>query len=147
MNGDVSAKLHHTALLLPMLAHAAMVLGLYAWLTVARAAAVKRGAASLATFVLGREEPPEVARITRNLANQFELPMFFHAAILVILLADAAGPFDHAMAWIFVAGRLAHTAVQTLGDNVALRGKVFMINVLGVMGLLAHVGLIALRGL
>jgi hypothetical protein len=138
--------LRHTALLLPLLAHAALVAFLYAWLTVARKAAVERGETQLSGFILGRDEPPDVARITRNLANQFELPVLFYVAVLVILMADVAGPYDHAMAWLFVAGRVAHTAVQTTTNDVALRGKVFVINFLGVLGLLAHVALIAIRG-
>jgi hypothetical protein len=135
--------LHHTALLLPLLAHAALVVLLYAWLTFARKAAVERGETQLSGFVLGRDEPPDVARITRNLANQFELPVLFYVAILVIMSADAAGPCDDAMAWLFVAGRVAHTVVQTTTNDVALRGKVFVINFLGVLGLLGHVALIA----
>jgi len=39
-----------------------------------------------------------------------------------------------------------HTLVQTLTDNVPLRGQVFMINALAVLALAAHVALIAFEG-
>src|SRR5215475_12747229 len=73
---------HMTASILwPMLAHIGWVFMIYAWLTVARQRAVKRGQIDYSCFVLGREEPLAVARITRNFANQFELPVIFYALV------------------------------------------------------------------
>jgi hypothetical protein len=138
--------LHHTSLLLPLLAHAALIAFLFAWLTLARKRAVDSGETQWSGFVLGRDEPLHVARITRNLANQFELPVLFYIAALVIMMADAITTFDLAAAWLFVAGRVIHTVVQTTTDDVKLRGQVFMINFIGVLGLLGHVALIAIRG-
>ena len=43
-------------------------------------------------------------------------------------------------AWVFVAGRVIHTLVQTLTDNVQLRGQVFMINFLAVAALAGACG-------
>jgi hypothetical protein len=54
--------------------------------------------------------------------------------------------FDVIAAWVFVAGRVAHTLVQTLTDNVPLRGQVFTINFLAVIALAAHVALLAFEG-
>ncbi len=45
------------------------------------------------------------------------------------------------------AGRVIHTLVQTLTDNVPLRGQVFLINFVGVVVLVGHVVLLALQGL
>ena len=39
--------------------------------------------------MLGREEPLEVARITRNLANQFELPVIFYALVVLLVALGA----------------------------------------------------------
>jgi hypothetical protein len=55
-------------ILWPMLAQIALTFLLYAWLTVARMRAVAKGETSTACFVLGRDEPLHVARVTRNLA-------------------------------------------------------------------------------
>ena len=54
---------------------------------------------------------------------------------------------DLVAAWVFVAGRVIHTLVQTLTDNVPLRGQVFMINFLGVVVLAAHAVLLAFEGI
>src|SRR5262245_324641 len=73
------------SILWPMLAHFALVCLLYAWLTVARLRAVRRGEVDFACFVTGREEPLAIARITRNLANQFELPAMFYALVVLLV--------------------------------------------------------------
>ena len=75
-----------SAILWPMLAHIGLVFLLYAWLTFARTMAVRRGETEYACFLLGREEPLHIARITRNLANQFELPVIFYALVIVLLV-------------------------------------------------------------
>jgi len=135
-----------TSILWPMLAHVGWVCMLYAWLTYARAKAVKRGETSSSVFVLGREEPLEVARITRNLSNQFELPAIFYALVVLLIALGKVTAFDVVAAWVFVAGRVVHTLVQTLTDNVPLRGRVFVINFLAVVALACHVALLALDG-
>lgn len=119
------------ALIVPMAAHVALAAGLYVLLTVARAPAI---------WGIGRRpdgsnpwadiEP----RISANLSNQFEWPLFFHAACL-ILLQLPANRTALVLAWVFVAGRVLHSAVQILSRNVRLRGVVFTVNFLAVLGL------------
>jgi hypothetical protein len=135
-----------SSVLWPMLAHVGLVVALYAWLTFARAAAVKRGEVAYAAFVLGREEPLAVARITRNLANQFELPVIFYAIVVLLIALGRVTTVDVVAAWVFVLGRIVHTLVQTLTDDVRLRGRVFMINFLAILVLVGHVGLLAFHG-
>jgi hypothetical protein len=134
------------SLLWPMLAHIGLTFGLYVWLTMARAGAVKRGEVEYGCFVLGREEPRAVARITRNLANQFELPVLFYAVVVLLVALGRVTAIDVAAAWVFVVGRIVHTLVQTLTDDVPLRGRVFMINFLAIVVLVGHVGMLALAG-
>jgi hypothetical protein len=119
------------ALILPMAAHVALAALLYVFLTIARAPAV---------WGLGRRpdgsnpwagiEP----RISANLSNQFEWPLLFYAACL-ILMQFPSGAAAVTLAWIFIAGRILHSAVQILTRNVRLRGVVFTINCLAVLGL------------
>ena len=129
-----------------MLAHIGWVSVLYVWLTVARQRAVRSGQIESSCFVLGRDEPLEVARITRNLANQFELPLIFYALVVLLVALGQVTLFDVIAAWVFVAGRVAHTLVQTLTNNVPLRGQVFTINFLAAVALAAHVALLAFEG-
>jgi hypothetical protein len=125
-------------LLLPLFAHFGLVVGLYAALTWARLVAVRRGEATKDDFARADGDPPVSARIQRNLANQFEAPTFAWIAALVLILMDRVTTWDILAAWVFLAGRLIHTAVQCSGDNVALRGQVFMLNFLALLWLMAH---------
>lgn len=119
------------ALLLPMAAHVALAALLYAALTVARAPKVwgigRRGDGSNPFAAV---EP----RISANLSNQFEWPLFFHLACLLLPDPSTAAL---ALAWMFVGGRVLHSAVQIFTANVRLRGLVFMLNFLAVLGLWA----------
>jgi hypothetical protein len=136
-----------TALLWPMLAQIGLTFLLYVWLTIERTRAVRSGAVQYSCFVLGREEPLHIARITRNLANQFELPVIFYTLVVLLVALGQVTWIDITTAWVFVAGRIVHALVQTLTDNVSLRGQVFTINFLAVVVLAGHVALLAIDGI
>lgn len=131
-------------LLLPLFLHFGLVVALYAALTWARLTAVRRGEATKNDFARADGDPPAPARIQRNLANQFEAPVFAWIAALLLILTSAVTAWDVAAAWVFLIGRFVHTAVQCSGDNVALRGQVFTINFFGVLWLMAHALFVAL---
>jgi hypothetical protein len=99
------------SLILPMAAHVALSAFLYVALTVARAPAVW-GIGRLADDgnPFAKFEP----RISANLSNQFEWPLFFHAACVLLLLQSGTNRLALALAWIFVAGRVVHSLVQIL---------------------------------
>jgi hypothetical protein len=118
-------------LILPMAAHVTLAAFLYVLLTVARAPAVWGiGRRADGSNPWASVEP----RISANLSNQFEWPLFFYAACLILLQLDP-GPVASALAWIFVGGRILHSGVQILTRNVRLRGIVFTVNFIAVLGL------------
>lgn len=122
-------------LILPMAAHVSLAALLYVLLTVARAPTIWGiGRRVDGSSPWARIEP----RISANLSNQFEWPLLFYAACIILLKSDAA---EHALvlAWIFVGGRVLHSLVQILTGNIRLRGAVFTINFLAVIGLWAMV--------
>ena len=57
-----------SSILWPMLAHIAWVVLLYAWLTVARAQAVKRGEVDYSSFEFNREEPLQRSRASASIS-------------------------------------------------------------------------------
>ena len=132
--------------MLAFVTHFAMVAGLYAWLTFERQAAVIKGEIKAGDFVNANADPHRSKRVARNLANQFELPVFALFAALFIHFSDQVNLIDVAAAWLFVVGRLVHTAVQTLTHNVPLRGMVFTINFIGVVILMARVAWLVVAG-
>jgi hypothetical protein len=134
------------SILWPMLAQIGWTFLLYVWLTVERTRAVGRGEVKYSAFEFSRNEPPSVARISRNLANQFELPVIFYAAVVLLVVIGRVTTLDVLAAWAFVGGRVIHTLVQTRTDDVPLRGRVFLINFAAVVVLVVHVALLALEG-
>lgn len=119
------------SLIFPMAAHVALAGLLYVLLTVARAPAIWGiGRRTDGSNPWASVEP----RISANLSNQFEWPLFFHVACLILLQLQPV-PVATTLAWVFVAGRVMHSAVQILTGNIRLRGIVFTVNFLAVLGL------------
>lgn len=118
-------------LIFPMVAHVLLAAFLYVLLTIARAPSIWGiGQRSDGGNPWAKVEP----RISANLSNQFEWPVFFYAACL-ILLQHETGQLALALAWLFVGGRILHSLVQILTTNIRLRGLVFTINFIAVLGL------------
>ncbi|MFV3308415.1 MAPEG family protein [Pseudomonas sp. NY15181] len=119
-----------------MAVHVALTALLYVLLTIARAPKVwgigkgPDGSNPWATV-----EP----RISANLSNQFEWPVFFYAACLLLIQNQLAVAAAAWLAWIFIVGRVAHSCVQILTTNIRLRGLVFTINFLATLGMWAVV--------
>jgi hypothetical protein len=118
-------------LILPMTAHVALAAFLYVLLTFVRAPSIWGiGRLPDGSNPWSDLEP----RISANLSNQFQWPVLFYAACL-LLLQHQAGGLALSLAWIFVGGRVLHSLVQILMTNVRLRGLVFTVNFLAVLGL------------
>ena len=123
-------------LLLPMAAHVALTALLYVLLTVARAPKIWGvGQNADGSNPFAAVEP----RISANLSNQFEWPVFFYAACLLLIQSQNVPTGAVALAWVFILGRVLHSGVQILTTNVRLRGAVFTINFLATLGLWVYV--------
>ena len=120
------------SLIYPMAAHVALAAALYAMLTVVRAPAIwgvgQRADGSNPWAAVER-------RVSANLSNQFEWPLFFYAACILLIQAHAVGSVPVALAWVFIAGRVVHSAVQVFTTNIRLRGIVFALNFVAVLAL------------
>jgi len=119
-------------LIIPMAAHVLLTFLLYALLTVARAPKIWGiGQRPDGSNPWAGVEP----RISANLSNQFEWPLFFYSACLLLIYWRSDNATSVSLAWIFIGGRLLHTYVQICTTNIRLRGLAFTINFLAVVGL------------
>ena len=117
------------SLLYPMVAHVALTGLLYSLLTAARAPSVWGvGRAADGSNPWAQVE----RRISANLSNQFEWPLFFYAACLLTVQLGTPSSTQTWLAWLFIAGRLIHSVIHICTTNVRLRGVVFTINFLAV---------------
>lgn len=121
----------NNSLFFPMLFHVAFVSMLYVLLTLVRAPKVWGiGANPDGSNPFAKLEP----RISANLSNQFEWPVLFYAAcIIVISRPEFYQPLLLVFAWVFILGRLIHSAIQIFTTNIRLRGAIFTINFIAVM--------------
>lgn len=124
-----------SSLIFPLFTHVLLCTVLYAFLTVARAPAVWGvGQRKDGSNPFSNIQP----KISANLSNQFEWPLFFYIAI--VLLIATGEPIDSVqiyLAWVFVIGRVLHSIVQIFTDNIRLRGMVFTINFAAVLAMWA----------
>ncbi|MFC4723734.1 MAPEG family protein [Glycocaulis abyssi] len=123
------------SILLPAAAHLALVAFLYTWLTAERLLAVRARKRTYADLQFAGADVERGARVAANLRNQFEAPVLFYPLVLVLWATQSVTFAAVCLAWLFVAGRVLHTGVQTLTGNVPLRGAVFTINFLALAGL------------
>ena len=118
-------------LIYPLLAHIIWVVFLYALLTICRAPAVWNiGSGKINDNTWKRFE----TKVSANLSNQFEWPIFFYVICVLFMSSDQSiSSLAIVASWVFVCGRLLHSGVQILTDNIRLRGAVFTINFLAVV--------------
>lgn len=121
-------------LILVMFLHVCWTALLYVGLTVVRAPSV---------WGVGRQADGTnpfsgvERKLSANLSNQFEWPVLFYVACVLLVFLHKVDVVVVGLAWLFLLGRVVHTVVQVFTQNVRLRGMVFMINFVAVLGLWA----------
>lgn len=111
----------------------------------ARVAALKAREVTLKQVALSNDAwPDRIKALSNNYANQFETPVLFYAACLLALHLGATGWEMCALAWLFVATRIAHTLVHTGGNNVILRFRIFVAGVGVLVAMLVGIAFVAL---
>jgi len=121
------------AILYPVFVQVLLTVVVYCLLLAARARAIgaagrQRGSADIA---MGRFPWPEDAeKRAHNQRNQFELPVLFYAAAAFAMIVAAVDLTMVALAWAFVASRIAHAAIHIGPNKVRWRGPLFILGFL-----------------
>lgn len=119
-----AAKMTDAAIYWPIAGHLALILLLYAMLTVFRA--LERASKDVSALE---------GRVSANLSNQFEAPLLFYVVVVLMVFYGMVGQTEVLLAWVFLGGRVLHTAVQVSQPGVILRGIVFTVNFLAIYAL------------
>jgi hypothetical protein len=122
--------MNQTAIFWPMLAHVALVYGIYVLMFLRRKAAVQAGSTKISQFRENTNEPPESLFVRNNLTNQFELPILFHACCLALYGVGAAGLVAVVLAWIFVLSRYVHAYIHVTSNRIRYRQPAFSLGFL-----------------
>jgi hypothetical protein len=137
--------MNQTAIFWPMIAHVALVFGIYVLMFRRRKAAVQAGSARISQFRENQNEPAESLFVRNNLANQYELPTLFHVACLALYAVAGAGVFALVLAWVFVASRYVHAYIHVTTNRIRYRQMAFTVGfvALGLMWLMLALHLLA----
>lgn len=122
-----------TAIFWPMIAHVALVFGIYFLMFVRRKSAVRAGNARISQFRENRDEPAESLFVRNNLTNQFELPVLFHVVCLALYVTNGASLVPLVLAWIFVISRYIHAFIHVTSNRIRYRQPAFSLGLLMVL--------------
>jgi hypothetical protein len=106
-----------------------------------RVGAVKAGAVSAQYFKVyqGAPEPEGSAKVARQFANLFESPTLFYAGCLAAMLTGDGGAVIIAIAWLYVAARIAHALIHLGANRLRYRIRAFFASWVALMALWVHV--------
>lgn len=116
-----------TAIFWPMIVQAGLVYAIYALMSRRRFEAVRSGKAKATDFRVPAIEPEPSATAARSLANQFELPVLFFVVCLALQITAGVTYLVLALAWVFVASRVAHAAVHVTSNRLRYRRPLFVV--------------------
>jgi hypothetical protein len=136
--------LNTALILLALLAQVFLTFVVYIVMIRGRFAAVRSKKVRASKYVLVEDEPSDLARMTNNLRNQFELPVIFYGLVLALVAINRVTMLDVVLAWIFVIGRIVHHFVHTRTEDVLLRPRVFAIGMTAVVLMAIHALIIVL---
>ena len=128
-------------ILWPMAALALLTFAVLSIMPIVRVVAVRSGKARVGDFRLGESDtvPDSVRIINRNYMNLLELPVLFYAAALIAFADHRVTAVTLCLAWLFVALRLAHSAVHLTVNIVLLRMSLFGASVVALLFLWAAI--------
>lgn len=91
-------------------------------------------------FAVGEsaQVPPSVSLPNRNFMNLLEMPVLFYVVSLTFFVTQQATAAAVALAWLFVALRIAHSLVHITYNNVMHRLGVFALANFVLLGLFAY---------
>lgn len=113
-------------LILAIVAQVLLTLGILVWLSLERVPRVMRGEIAIKDIAIDREAYPQQARLLSNsFDNQFQLPVLFYVAALLVLWSGGPGWAEVLLAWLFVTLRYVHAAVHVTTNHVHRRFAVY----------------------
>lgn len=77
-----------------------------------------------------------VVLTSKNLANQFQMPVIFYVLCLVLASLDAVDLLTLGVAWLFVITRIVHAYIHVSTNYVPNRFRAFLLSVLLLLVLL-----------
>lgn len=77
--------------------------------------------------------PEEVRKIQNNYTNQFEIPVLFFIACVIVLMFGLEGLPFVLLAWAFVIARIVHMVIHTGSNKIKFRFRAFLASLICVI--------------
>jgi hypothetical protein len=135
------------AILQPVVVLIGWTLIIFTWAVATRLPAMKAAGIDLRTLVgskgsdADRVLPPAVQWKAHNYNHLLEQPTLFYAVCFLLAVAGPVHPFNVALAWSYVAFRIAHSLVQTTSNRVSIRFLFFVLGTVALTALTLHAAL------
>jgi hypothetical protein len=112
-------------LIWPMLIHGFATMVLFVPMSRTRRRLIRQGKAKAGQFRLLDAEPEESRRFSNAIRNQNETGLLYYAGLLAAFVTQSATPLLIALAWLFLALKLAHLAVHVTSNRLRYRFPLF----------------------
>lgn len=118
-----------SSILYPAFAHVLLTIVVMLIMGQRRAASMREKKHTFRDVGLGQDVWAEAAtKAARNYSNQFEMPVFFHAACVMAVAARVVDQPLVWLAWAFVAARVVHSIIHVGHNNVPQRAAAFAVS-------------------
>jgi hypothetical protein len=115
------------ALLAPLFLHVLLTFAVGATSLRARFAAVKSGRTRLKEIATSADGwPPEVRKLGNNFDNQFQTPLFWYGVCALLVATNLVDGVTAGLSWLFLATRIAHSAIH-MGRNIIMQRLVVFV--------------------
>jgi hypothetical protein len=134
----------HSEILRPMVALIGWTLVMLVWMLATRLPAMKAAGIDLGTLVgtkaadADRGLPRKIQWVAHNYNHLMEQPTLFYAICTVIAISGTGNGVNAAIAWVYVALRIAHSLVQATVNRVGVRLMLFLASTVCLAALTLH---------
>jgi hypothetical protein len=140
------------AMLRPVVVLVAWTIVMLVWMIATRLPAMRAAGIDLGRLVgskasdADRSLPPEIQWKAHNYNHLMEQPTLFYAICLVIAFTGTGAAFNVALAWAYVALRIAHSLVQATSNRVRPRFMLFLLSSFCLAALTLDAGMAVFHG-
>lgn len=140
------------AILQPVVVLVAWTIVMLVWMVATRLPAMRAAGIDLGNLVgtkasdADRSLPAEAQWKAHNYNHLMEQPTLFYAICLVIAVTGTGVAINVALAWGYVALRIAHSLVQATTNRVRPRFMLFLLSSLCLAALTLHAGMAVFHG-
>ena len=116
-------------ILLPLFVEVTLTFVLWFWMAFARRQVFVNRTVHPREIALGQQNWPEkIAQVSNSFRNQFELPVLFYVACILLHVLSRVDGLYVSLAWAYVFLRTGQSVVAITYDNVIHRGGFYLLS-------------------